>query len=311
MKARKQEESDVEVESSDDAPSEEEVDASGDEGSEEEQDDEDEEEEVCPTALLDLPRMLTDHAQSGDEPEKKDPSLNLASISFGDLAKAHAAISKKSKKSAPSVAPTKVIPAKKPAPAPAPAPSNATRAKPKKRSKNAPTEVTSKKPVSRRRDIISDTRPKARDPRFDAVDGEVDDSRFRKAYAFLDGYRDDEIKQLRGEIKKTKDEYAKEELKRELKVLENKRVTDKKKAERDKVLEKHKREEKELVRQGKTPFYLKEAEQKKRVLTERFQDMGKGQAEKVIIKRRKKEAVKDRMELEEVQRATGMRAERG
>lgn len=56
VRARKEEESDVEVESSD-APSEEDVGASEDKGSEEEQDSEDdsEEEEVWSTPLLVLP----------------------------------------------------------------------------------------------------------------------------------------------------------------------------------------------------------------------------------------------------------------
>lgn len=193
--------------------------------------------------------------------------------------------------------------------------SKPTRADPAKRpakrpSKHAPTEVTSKKPVSRRRDIIADTRPKPRDPRFDDLSGPINQGQFKKAYAFLDSYRDDEIKQLRESIKKTKDAGAKEDLKRQLKSLEGRRETERKKAEEERVLERHKREEKELVRQGKTPFYLKKAEQKKRLLTERFQGMSKGQAEKAIVKRRKKEAVKDRIEMEEVQRASGARAGR-
>ena len=169
-------------------------------------------------------------------------------------------------------------------------------------------EVTSKKPVSRRRDIIADTRPKPRDPRFDPLSGQLDEARFKKAYSFLDGYRDDEIRQLRADLKRAKDEGAKEAVKRELKSLEGKRVTERKRAEEEKVLAEHKRKEKELVSQGKQPFYLKKAEQKKRLLAERFKGMSKGQVEKAIVRKRKKEATKDRIELEEIERASGARA---
>ncbi len=41
------------------------------------------------------------------------------------------------------------------------------------------------------------------------------------------------------------------------------------------VIEEHRKKEKELVAQGKTPFYLKRSEQKKRVLADQFQGMKK------------------------------------
>lgn len=232
--------------------------------------------------------------------------MDLAAISFGDLAKAHAAISKKSKKksAAPEPTTTNARFPKKHAPQ-----KPASRPEPTKRSsKHAPMEVTSKKPVSRKRDIISDTRPKARDPRFDPLSGPLDEGRFKKAYAFLDSYRDDEIKELRETVKKTRDPAAKEDLKKQLKSMEGKRVTEKKRAEEEKVLNEHKKKEKELVRQGKNPFYLKKAEQKKRLLAERFQGMSKGQLERAIVRRRKKDSTKDWKEFSEVERASGARA---
>lgn len=170
--------------------------------------------------------------------------------------------------------------------------------------------MTSKKPVSRRRDIIADTRPKPRDPRFDPTSGPLNEGKFKKAYAFLDTYRDDEIKKLREALRKAKREDEKEDIKRQLKSLEGKRDSEKKKAEEQRLLDEHKKHEKELVKQGKQPFYLKKAEQKKRLLAERFSKMNKGQVDKAIAKKRKKEATKDRIALEEVERATGARARR-
>lgn len=170
--------------------------------------------------------------------------------------------------------------------------------------------MSSKRPVSRKRDIVTDTKPKPRDPRFDPLSGPLDEAKFKKAYAFLDSYRDDEINKLREAVKKTKNADAKEDLKRQLKSLEGKRDAERKKAEEQRVLEEHKKREKELVKQGKRPFYLKRAEQKKRLLAERYKTMNKKQVEKAIVRKRKKEATKDRIALEEVEKATGARARR-
>ncbi|SPN97230.1 related to rRNA biogenesis protein RRP36 [Cephalotrichum gorgonifer] len=290
VRARKEEESDVEVEGSE-APSEEEVDAS--EGSSDDEENDGEE--------------LSDE-ELDDQPEDKPPAVDFSIISFGDLAKADAALSKQSKKKAAQSETTTPRDARPDWTAGTKPTLKSTPAK--RSSKHAPTEQSSKYAVSRKRDIIADTRPKPRDPRFDPLSGRLDERKFKKAYSFLDSYRDDEIKQLRESIKKTKEGHAKEELKRKLKSLEGKKERERKEEEKRKVLEDHKKQEKELVKQGKTPYYLKKAEQKKRVLTERFKGMSKGKAEKAIERRRKKEAVRDRRAYEEVERATGYRARR-
>jgi len=57
----------------------------------------------------------------------------------------------------------------------------------------------------------------ARDPRFDtAVKGVYDEKAFKKNYSFLNDYREDEMKALKQEISKSKDERKKEQLKKEL-----------------------------------------------------------------------------------------------
>ncbi|MCP6451527.1 rRNA biogenesis protein RRP36, partial [Klebsiella pneumoniae] len=78
-------------------------------------------------------------------------------------------------------------------------------------SKHAPQEQTSKKPVSRRREILPDTRRKSRDPRFDPLMGKLDEAKARKAYAFLDEYRDSEMADLRTQVKKSKNPEQKEQ----------------------------------------------------------------------------------------------------
>jgi len=163
--------------------------------------------------------------------------------------------------------------------------------------KHAPAEVSSKKAVSRRREVVPVAKRIYRDPRFDPVSGPVDEVKFRKAYSFLDDYREDEMKELKAAIKTTKDEDAKEKLKRTLMAMESRKKAQVSKDKEREVLEKHRKEEKELVRQGKKPYYLKKPELKKRVLVERYGQMKGKQLDKVIERRRKKIEGKEKKKL--------------
>jgi len=164
-------------------------------------------------------------------------------------------------------------------------------------SKHAPTEISSKKAVSRKREVVSVVKRNVRDPRFEPLSGPVDESKVRKAYAFLDDYREDEMKELRATIKKTKDEEEKERLKRTLLSMESRKKAQERKKREEEVLARHKQEEKELVKQGKKPFYLKEAEKKKRVLLDQYSSLKKGQLDRVIERRRKKVEGKEKKKM--------------
>jgi ribosomal RNA-processing protein 36 len=155
------------------------------------------------------------------------------------------------------------------------------------------------------REILPDTRRKARDPRFDpsvSRIGKLDEAKAAKAYAFLDDYRDSEMADLRAQIKKTKDEYVKEKLKRQLMSMESKKKSRAKKAAEDELLIEHRRKEKDLVAQGKTPFYLKKSVQKQQLLTNRYEKMSKGQVDRAIERKRKKVSGKEKKELDTLQR---------
>lgn len=136
-----------------------------------------------------------------------------------------------------------------------------------------------------------------RDPRFEPVTGPVDESKVRKAYSFLDEYREDEMKELREKIKTSKDESAKERMKRTLLSMESKKKAQVRKDKELEILDKHRKEEKELVKQGKQPFYLKKAEQKKRVLLDRYGDLKGKQLDRVIERRRKKVEGKEKKNM--------------
>lgn len=176
----------------------------------------------------------------------------------------------------------------------------------KRTSKHAPAEMTSKKQVSRRRDFTETKKVQARDPRFmplgpgafgaTAAGGgsKLDEIKSRKAYAFLDDYRESEMLELRTAIKKTKNAGEKEKLQKALLSMESRKKTQDRKDRERAVIEEHRKKEKELVKQGKTPFYLKKAEQKKRMLVDQFQGMKKKEADRALERRRKKVSGKEK-----------------
>ncbi|RMJ04674.1 rRNA biogenesis protein RRP36 [Fusarium kuroshium] len=241
-------------------------------------------------------------SEEDSEPEEQTPKVDLSSISFGALAKAQASLpsTRRSKSSKTEVESTRTETT-------TPAPRKPTRSKddpkPKRSSKHAPQEQTSKKPVSRRREIIADTRRQYRDPRFDPLVGKVDEEKAGRAYAFLDEYREKEMSDLRAQIKKTKDANTKEDLKRQLQAMESRKKARKRKEEEENLLKEHRKKEKELVAQGKTPFYLKRSEQKKQLLVKRYEGMSKGQVDRAIERKRKKVAGKEKKELDWLQGA--------
>jgi len=164
-------------------------------------------------------------------------------------------------------------------------------------SKHAPTELSSKKAVSRKREVVPVIKRLFRDPRFEALAGPVDDSKVKAAYSFLDDYREDEMKELKEAIKKTKDEDTKERLKRALMSMESKKKADLRKKKEQEILDRHRKEEKELVKQGKKPFYLKKAEQKKRMLMDQYGNLKGKQLDRVIERRRKKVEGKEKKRM--------------
>ncbi|KAG6005689.1 hypothetical protein E4U21_007753 [Claviceps maximensis] len=228
--------------------------------------------------------------------ESHTPRVDLSSVSFGALARAQASLPPPSKNSSPDQDTTNTttassLHAKSSRPAPA-----------KRSSKHAPQEQTSKRPVRRLREIIPDTRRKPRDPRFDPLVGNLDETKSRRAYAFLDEYRETEMADLRAQIKKIKNPDEKEVLKRQLMSMESRKKAQKKKDEEQALLAEHRAKEKELVAQGKTPFYLKRSEQKKQLLVGRYEKMSKGQVDRAIERKRKKVVGKEKKELGQLMR---------
>ena len=74
------------------------------------------------------------------------------------------------------------------------------------------------------------------------------------------------------------------------------------KEEEQEVLRKHRKEEKVKIEQGKKPFYLKKADQKQLALKKRFEGMKGKQVDKVIERRRKKQASKEKKTMPAIRR---------
>ena len=161
-------------------------------------------------------------------------------------------------------------------------------------SKHAPTELSSKKAVSRKREVVVMQKVNHRDPRFEPISGSVDEQRTKRNYSFLETYRDSEMSELKSAISKTNDGEGKEELRRLFFGMESRKKAQDVKEQQQEVLRKHRKQEKERVGRGKRPFFLKKADQKKLALVERFEGMKSRQVDKVIERRRRKKAARER-----------------
>ena len=169
-------------------------------------------------------------------------------------------------------------------------------------SKHAPAELSSKKAVSRKREVVPTQKISYRDPRFEPVSGPLDEQKLKKHYSFLKEYRDTEISDLKSAIRKTKDPDAREKLKRALLSMESRKKSQQMKEQEQEILRQHRKEEKAKIQQGKKPFYLKKADQKQLALVKRFEGMNGKQVNKVIERRRKKHAGKERKAMLHVRR---------
>ncbi|KAL0304620.1 UNVERIFIED_CONTAM: Ribosomal RNA processing protein 36 [Sesamum angustifolium] len=125
--------------------------------------------------------------------------------------------------------------------------------------KNRPMEMSSKKPVSRFREVIQV--PK---------------------------------KELKKQMKRAKDPEAVKELKdRMTRVDKELKSAATKRTEKD-ILAEHKKKEREAAKKGKQPYYLKKSELRKQKLIEKYKELkDSGKLEAFIEKKRRKNAAKD------------------
>ncbi|CAG8545537.1 16868_t:CDS:2, partial [Gigaspora rosea] len=164
----------------------------------------------------------------------------------------------------------------------------------KRTSKHRPMEISSKKPVGRFRQIIEI--PSHVYPRFDDLSGKFNEDLFEKSYNFLNEYKRSEIEEIKKSINKEKDPEEKQKLQQLLNKLQS-RIAHENNLKRKKELKRErKKKERELIAQGKTPFYIKKSEEKKLELIDKFKKFQNSDSkvlDKFIEKRRKKNASKE------------------
>jgi ribosomal RNA-processing protein 36 len=173
----------------------------------------------------------------------------------------------------------------------------AASSRPVAKDRNAPQEMKSNRPVSRLRHVVVVPKAERRDPRFEASSGSFDDALFSKAYSFLDGYRDDEIKALGGELKKVSDPEEREQLRAVLVKLRQTRANVQQQRTEAAVVQETKRVRREAVAEGKGAYFPKKRDLREMVAVQRFKELerkGGGALEKALAKKRKKLVAKDR-----------------
>lgn len=174
-------------------------------------------------------------------------------------------------------------------------------------SKHAPTAMSTRNPVSRKRTIFSPPpAAKSRDPRFDATT--IADSRrgntsstdgAARNYAFLSDYQAAEILDLKAQVKKTKDLGQQAELKRQVMSLEAKLRNAQTQRREAEILQEHKRKERTAIKEGKKarPYYLKQSDLRKQIETERQDAMGKRARDKSDKRKKKREKTKEARDM--------------
>ncbi|KAL2634803.1 hypothetical protein R1flu_006282 [Riccia fluitans] len=162
----------------------------------------------------------------------------------------------------------------------------------KRANKNRPMEVTSKKPVGRFREVIQAPKRVIRDPRFESLCGNFDENRFKSAYKFLyDEQLPAERQRLQKMISRGK---ADEEVKKDLSWIEKQLKEEEDRQKQTAKTSEQKSALKQVVREGKKPYYPKKSELKKQELIEKYKELkSSGKLEKFMAKRRKKNAAKD------------------
>nr|XP_011470554.1 PREDICTED: ribosomal RNA processing protein 36 homolog [Fragaria vesca subsp. vesca] len=158
--------------------------------------------------------------------------------------------------------------------------------------KNRPMEVSSKKPVSRFREVIQAPKKVVRDPRFESLCGTLNVDGFRKRYDFLfSNELPAEKEDLKKQLKTSKDPEVIEDLKKRISWIDKQLKSDSSKHTEAEILAKHaSRYDQVLMIQ----IFLIAADIRKKRLIEKYKNLeGSGKLDNFLEQRRKKNASKD------------------
>ncbi|KAJ2864757.1 rRNA biogenesis protein rrp36 [Coemansia aciculifera] len=159
-----------------------------------------------------------------------------------------------------------------------------------------PAMMSSKRPVSRFRQVVEIAKPQTRDPRFDNLSGHFNEDLYEKSYGFLDKQQEEEIESLKAQMQKIKnrDPHEAQRIQTVVSSMQSQIAAKKQKKHTQELKRKHRKNELEAVKQGKTPYFLKKSELKGLEVAEKFTQLkGESKLDNYLEKRRKRNATKD------------------
>ena len=173
-------------------------------------------------------------------------------------------------------------------------------------SKHAPASQSSKRQVTRKRNVIDAPKRKSRDPRFEALHQDTTPiGHMDRAYSFLTEYQKSDIKELKSALKATRDEDDREKLKRKIGSMENRIKSKEAKDREQEIIRSHRKAEREKLQSGKLPYYLKHKDVKERALGEKFKSMSGKEREKVMERRKRRDEQKEKKRMPSSRRLVG------
>ncbi|WWC95793.1 hypothetical protein V866_002659 [Kwoniella sp. B9012] len=178
--------------------------------------------------------------------------------------------------------------------------------------KHAPTAMSTKKQVSRNRQVVDLHKPQRRDPRFSSVSaGNLDAHLHSASYSFLPSMLKEELSSLKIALaqaqkiertcpwaEKPARTAERENIELDLGRVRTRLVKSQNEERERNVLAKMKKEEREKREQGKGAWYMKKSEKRDLLLKSKFESLeaqgGKSAVKKAMEKKRKKIASKEK-----------------
>ncbi|XP_037048184.1 ribosomal RNA processing protein 36 homolog [Bradysia coprophila] len=172
----------------------------------------------------------------------------------------------------------------------------------KRENKNRPREMTSKRPVP----LLGNEKIKAKastrtvsDPRFDPNCGEFNATKFRENFSFVADIKAKELSELKAQLKESTDPKEVKKLKYLIQRMQNQNLEEKKRKDREHLLDEEKQEIKRAKTEMKMPLYSSTKERKARQLVSQYMELkDSGKLDKHLEKRRKKNLARDRKKVD-------------
>lgn len=168
----------------------------------------------------------------------------------------------------------------------------------KRENKNRPREISSKKPVSRFREVVQVKKYIPRDPRFDNLCGMYNPKKFKRNYGFINEIKENDIKELKKELTESKDPKKINKIKYLIQRLENQLREEKRRDLEEQKEYEEKKEIAEAIRRGEKPVFKKKSEKRILNLVSQYEELkNSGKLKKHIQRLRKKNQQRGRRQL--------------